>query len=60
MPDDYETVKTILCSGLSPHAVFGANKNSLLLRAAHYDAIESAKVLFRICSCKQRERFIFE
>eukprot|EP00210_Caulerpa_lentillifera_P005401 g5163.t1 len=43
--DDYETVKQILCQGLNPNALFGGSSDSLLIRAAQHDAIESAKVL---------------
>jgi len=42
--DDSETVKKLLCDGLSPNAVYDRFSNSLLHRAAQYDAVESAKV----------------
>lgn len=42
--DESETVKKILCEGLSSNAVYDRFNNSLLHRAAQYDAIESAKV----------------
>eukprot|EP00210_Caulerpa_lentillifera_P005428 g5190.t1 len=43
--DNSETVKEIICQGLSPNALFGGLKDSLLIKAAQLDAIKSAEVL---------------
>eukprot|EP00210_Caulerpa_lentillifera_P005483 g5243.t1 len=43
--DDSETVKEIICQGSNPNALFGRFNDSLLIRAAGFDAVESAKVL---------------
>jgi len=51
MSDDSETVKKILCDGLSPNAVYNRFNSSLLIRAAQYDAVESAKVLHDMKQC---------
>eukprot|EP00210_Caulerpa_lentillifera_P005357 g5119.t1 len=46
LEDDANTVKKIVEHGLSPDAVFSDNEDSLLVRAARYNALESAKAFF--------------
>eukprot|EP00210_Caulerpa_lentillifera_P005353 g5115.t1 len=43
--DDSVSVKQILCEGLDSNAKFSDFQNSLLMRAAQSDAVESAKLL---------------
>eukprot|EP00210_Caulerpa_lentillifera_P005479 g5239.t1 len=45
--DDSETVKEIICQGLSPNELIVGSRNSLLIRAAQLDAVKSAEVLLK-------------
>lgn len=46
MDDSAGTVELILCQGLDPNIRYGTQNTSLLIEAAQYDAVESAKVDF--------------